>query len=390
MDILESLDLISELTAKHKRILSELKGITEKPKEEFTPGLKIRAGNLTVAAARLEEQIAEARKSGDAIEPAAIESGDGTRPDGHKGGASTKGALTVNEGARQWAHAAASQLVKAARDHGVKAVAAGSFDAPGMMRVGMVPMPVNPARLLDLLVDRQPIAGNEFEFLRQTVRTDAAAAVVDGDTKPTSTYTVTSIQDRARIYAHLSQAIPERVLQDHADIADFLNFEMSRGVLDALEADVVSGAAAQENVVGIVNTSGVGTTAFAVSIPNTLRKAYTASQVAKEAPTAWALNPADAENLDLLQTADGEYVIDGGAFQNIFKNLPVVVSTSVPSGKALLADWRMARLFVRQDLVLDFDRSGTLFTKNQVIARAEGRFGFALLRPSAFRVISTA
>ncbi|MFD9906557.1 phage major capsid protein [Streptomyces sp. NPDC059063] len=80
MDILEAIDLIGELTTKRDRILKELKGITDKPQAEFTPGLKIRAGNLTVAAARIEEQIAEARKASDGIDPAAVESGDGTRP----------------------------------------------------------------------------------------------------------------------------------------------------------------------------------------------------------------------------------------------------------------------------------------------------------------------
>lgn len=341
---------------------------------------------------KLNGEIDELKRVAEAAESAGHghESGDGAAPAGHKGGASMKGAATTREGARQWAQEAAQRLVKAARDRSVKAVVSGSYDAPNMVRTGAFPMPTNPARLLDLLVDRQPVSGNEFEFLRQTTRTDNAAAVADNATKPTSVYTLASIQDRVRVYAHLSEAVPERILLDHGDIADFLEMEMSRGVLDALEADIISGAVSQENVVGIVNTSGVGTTAYATSIPTTLRKAFTASQVAKEQPTAWAINPADAESLDLLTTADGEYVIDGGAYQNIFKNLPVVVTTSVPTGKAILADWRMSRLFVRQDMLLDFDRSGTLFEKNQIQARCEGRFGFALTRPAAFRVISTA
>lgn len=345
---------------------------------------------------RLGDEIKELQRVLDAAESGhGTESGDGANPDA-KGGSRGKGGAPYGrppgtaEQARAWAHAAADKLVKSARERGVKAVVTGSFDAPNMVHVGTVTMPANPSRLLDLLVDRQPLAGNEFEFLRQTARTDNAAAVADNATKPTSVYTLTSIQDRVRVYAHLSEAIPERILQDHGDIADFLEMEMSRGVLDALEGDIVSGAASAENVTGIVNTTGIGVTAYATSIPTTLRKGYTASQTAKEQPTAWALNPADAEALDLMTTADGEYIVDASAYSNVFKNLPVVVSTSVPSGKAILADWRLARLFVRQDMTLDFDRSGVLFQKNQIQARCEGRFGFALLRPSAFRVINTA
>lgn len=339
----------------------------------------------------LNDEISRLRSVADAAGSGyGYESGDGSRPTGYKGGVSVMGASSADEQGRAWAKAAADKLVKTARERDVKAVAAGSFDAPDMVRVGAFAMPANPNRLLDLLVNREAVVGNSYEFLRQTTRTDAAAAVADGDTKPSSTYTMTSVQDRVRVYAHLSEAVPERILVDHASITGFLEAEMFRGVVDALEADIVSGAASAENVTGIVNTSGVGTTAFATSIPTTLRKAYTASQVAKEQPTAWALNPADAETLDLFTTADGEYIVDSSAYSNVFKNLPVVVSTSVPTGKALLADWRMARLFVRQDVNLDFDRSGTLFQKNQVQARAEGRFGFNLLRPAAFRVVNTA
>ncbi|MYX17058.1 phage major capsid protein [Streptomyces sp. SID8374] len=294
-------------------------------------------------------------------------------------------------GAHQWAEDTAQALTKAAERNGVKALTSGSVDAPTMVRTGLFTMPTNPARLLDLIVNVQSVPGNEYEYLQQTVRTDNAAATPDSTTKPTSIYTVASKQDRVRVYAHLSEPVPLRLFADHKDLRPFLESEMSRGVLDALEADIVSGATGGENVVGILETSGVGTTAYSSSIPVTLRKALTAMQNAHEAPTAWALNPADAEVLDLLLTADGEYVggsADGGfAYINIFGNIPRVVTTSVPAGSALLADWSQCRLYVRQGTTIDVDASGALFDTNRAKFRAEGRFGFAVNRPAAFRVI---
>lgn len=265
-------------------------------------------------------------------------SGDGARRYESAPLGGTKGvAPSISQGSRQWAQEAAQVLTKAAEKHGVKALTSGAVDAPTMVRTGLFAMPTNPARLLDLIVGRQSVPGNEYEYLRQTVRTDNAAAVADFATKPTSIYTVASIPDRVRVYAHLSEAIPLRLFADHKDLSGFLESEMSRGVLDALEADIVSGATGGQNVVGILETSGVGTTAYNTSVPVTLRKARTAMENAHEAPTAWVLNPTDAEGLDLLTTADGEYVVDGSGYVNVFGDIPKIVSTSVPAGTALLA-----------------------------------------------------
>ncbi|MFZ4279240.1 phage major capsid protein [Streptomyces rhizosphaericola] len=342
---------------------------------------KIKALNARVAELKAMGHAAENLGGGNL-------SGDGARRYESAPLGGTKGvAPSIGQGSRQWAQEAAQVLTKAAEKHGVKALTSGAVDAPTMVRTGLFAMPTNPARLLDLIVDRQSVPGNEYEYLRQTVRTDNAAAVADFATKPTSIYTVASIPDRVRVYAHLSEAIPLRLFADHKDLSGFLESEMSRGVLDALEADIVSGATGGQNVVGILETSGVGTTAYNTSVPVTLRKARTAMENAHEAPTAWVLNPTDAEGLDLLTTADGEYVVDGSGYVNVFGNIPKIVSTSVPAGTALLADWNQCRLIVRQGTTIDADHSGALFDTNTVKLRAEGRFGFAVNRPAAFRVI---
>ncbi|MGC9539517.1 phage major capsid protein [Streptomyces sp. UG1] len=336
---------------------------------------------------RLNSEIDELR--GLKSRACGVEYGDGARLDvGHSYSGKLGGGSSITAaGVRDWAESTAKAMTKRADEFGTKALAAGSFDAPGMVRTGVFTTPTNPSRLLDLVIDRRQVPSNEFEYLRQTVRTDAAAAVADNAVKPTSTFTVTSIQDRVRVYAHLSEAVPQRIFADHREIERFLSDEMARGVLDALEADIVSGATGGENVVGILETSGIGSTAFSVSVPQTLRNARTAMEAAHEQPTAWVLHPDDAEVLDLLSTADGEYIVDSSGYANIFGNIPKVITTSVPSGTALLGDFRQATLYVRQDITLDVDNSGDLFKKNQLIMRGEGRFGWAVNRPAAFREI---
>ncbi|MFF0262589.1 phage major capsid protein [Streptomyces microflavus] len=338
----------------------------------------------------LSARVRELRTLGEAAASGAgAMSGDGNRPHGGFTGTTS---TSIADNSRDWANSTAELFSKAAARYGVKALTSGSVDAPGMVRTGIFTMPSNPGRLLDLIINRQSIPGNEFEFLRQTTRTDNAAAVVDNATKPTSVYTVTSVQDRARVYAHLSEAVPLRLFADHKDLRPFLESEMSRGVLDALEDDIINGATGGENVVGILETSGIATQAYdTLGFAQTLRKAVTAMQVAHEAPTAWAINPNDAEVLDLLLTGEGAYVgasANGGfGYLNVFGNIPRLVTTSVPAGTAILADWSACHLYVRQGTTIDVDASGVLFDKNQAKFRVEGRFGFAVNRPAAFMAV---
>ena len=69
----------------------------------------------------------------------------------------------------------------------------------------------------------------------------AAAPVADLATKPTSTFTVEAVQDRARVYAHLSQPLPLRIFWQIESIVSWLANEMAQGVYAAIEADAICG-----------------------------------------------------------------------------------------------------------------------------------------------------
>ncbi|MEH3133246.1 MAG: phage major capsid protein [Mycolicibacterium neoaurum] len=53
----------------------------------------------------------------------------------------------------------------------------------------------------------------------------------------------------------------------------------------------------------------------------------------------------------------------------------------------MIGDWNFAKLWVREDMRLDTDFGGELFTKNQFVLRAEMRVGCGPLRPTAFRAV---
>src|SRR5699024_7214658 len=120
------------------------------------------------------------------------------------------------------------------------AVVSGSIDVPSPILTEVAAM----ARKRDHLLAHFgsiTVSGNEYDYVRQTVRTNNAAPVADGALKPTSIYTVVEVSDRVRVLAHLSEPVPQRLFKDHASLQRFLEQEMSAGLIDAYEDQVVSG-----------------------------------------------------------------------------------------------------------------------------------------------------
>lgn len=307
---------------------------------------------------------------------------------GFGGGGQTARAKALNDRRSTWVKNTLDRIQKASASSGMKALTGGSIDVASPIETGIVPKASTPTRILDLISDRKAQIGgtNTFSFLRQTVRTNNANVVADDALKPTSIYTIAEVEDRCRVIAHLSEAFPKRYLDDHAELGDLLETEMEAGLYLALENQVVAGDGTGENMTGLLNTSGTLAQAYSSNVLQTLRKAVTTMTVVGETPTAWALNPTDAEAIDLLTDNEARHYYDGPQQQLTTApvwSLPVVQSLAIPAGTAVLANWDYVRLIVRENPQLDVDQSGDLFTHNQVKLRLEGRYGVALRRATA-------
>lgn len=315
---------------------------------------------------------------------------------GFDGGPTTKSAPVgyKERSAAKWAEGAAEAITKAMNrgGPGSKALIGGTVDVPRF--VGEVAETVGrPLSVLDLV--RKPNSpghgdGNAFSYLRQTARTNNATAVPDLATKPTSVYSFTDIESKYSTYAHLSEALPLRYISGDFDgLVEILRDQLAAGVLEAVEADIVSGPGTGDRFTGVLNTSGVQTQAATTGdILTTLSNARYKLVTSFQSPTGWVLNPTDAQRLELLRESGTT-----GAFQ--FKNgledaekflggFPIVQSVLMPAGTALLGDWRQVELLVREGNHVDIDTGGTLFEQNAFKARAEGRFGLKIGRPLAF------
>jgi HK97 family phage major capsid protein len=220
-------------------------------------------------------------------------------------------------------------------------------------------------------------------------------------------YQFDRVQDHARVIAHLSEPIPRQDLSDAPLLQSFIQSEMFFGLEQALEAQILNGDGVGENLTGLAHTAGIQTVPLVGSgndydLIVTLRRAITRLDANGLEGTGWVLNPSDYEAIELLATTDGALVLQGAgqtvpidrAARRLW-GLPVVCSVSCPVGVAWLADWTgSTKLYVREDARLDWSENtfdpnalgagvgASDFARNMIRFRAEGRFGFAVTRPS--------
>jgi HK97 family phage major capsid protein len=276
-----------------------------------------------------------------------------------------------------------------------------NIPAPAAVQQGM------PVASLRSLIPAEQTNGM-YAFLRQTLRTNNAAPVGAGALKPTSEYEYERVEERARVIAHLSQPIARQDIAD-APLIEVISSEMAFGLEMALTAQILAGTGVGENLTGLNATPGVQTSpllgATALNKIQTLRRAIVGLE-----GTGWVMAPSDWEAIELLADSGGALMLQGAdqripidsAARRLF-GIPVVATPSCTPGVAWLADFTgSTKLYVREEARLDWSENtwdpdalgsglgASDFARNLIRFRCEGRFGFAVTRPSGVVKISLA
>lgn len=293
--------------------------------------------------------------------------------------------------------------------YGFKAlVPSGSVVVPSLT-AGIVRTADRPRSLLQL-VPSDPLQGtDQYSFLRETVRTHAAAPVATGALKPTSVYSVERVDDTVKTIAHLSERIPRQTLADARLLQAYVEGSLREGVELGLEDQIVNGDGTGENLLGIDDTPNIQQQAFSATMLITTRKAVTKLEDVQITSGAFVLAPADWEWLELTADSAGNFILGDqipvDRAQRKLWGMPVVTSTTLTAGKGFLVDFAgSTKLWEREGVRVDwsestwdpaFDRGGgvlgaTDFERNMIRFRAEGRWGFAVTRPAGVVEIDTA
>jgi HK97 family phage major capsid protein len=276
---------------------------------------------------------------------------------------------------------------------------AGTLTRPqflGLQEPGLV----RPLVLRDL-VTVLPTESEAIEYVREDVRTSNARVVPEADqlahvgdetaTKPEGGLTFTPVIDTVRLIGEWV-AVTTKILQDAPQLRGYIDEYLLFDLQLELEDQMIAGTGG-DDFVGILNTPGIQTIAApgaGTTALDNLRKAITLIQVnALAQPSAIALSPADSQNIDLLKkNNEVNNFVGSGPFgyqanQPIW-GLPRIVIPGLPTGRALVGDFRRAVLYDRSQAQILVGTVGDDFIRNIRRILAEGRWGFGVRRPKAF------
>jgi HK97 family phage major capsid protein len=267
--------------------------------------------------------------------------------------------------------------------------------APGAVAVGTVSMSLpalagEDAALTSFLqaLPSSTTDDNQISYLREVTRTHAAAVVVSGGTKPTSTYELERIDAPLQVIAHLSGPHSKYWFTDAPALRQYLDTVMRQGLRIAAELAVLGDVG--DDVEGLLEVSGrvvlpltVGDDQLAAA-----RRAQTSLEIqnfnAQEG--VFIFHPSDWEDMDLIEaTGSGEYKKgDASPIQRPGRTLwgtPVALSTAATAGTGVLV-WRPAVTFVEHSEGAQIEISDAAgFSTNEVLIRAEFRAQLAIHNP---------
>lgn len=216
----------------------------------------------------------------------------------------------------------------------------------------------------------------------------AGAGQVEGK-KAQSDMVLEKVNETVKTVAHWMPAT-KRALSDAAQLRTLIDAFLLYGLNEELEDQIINGDGTGEDFEGVLAVDGVQAQAFDTDIITTIRKAITKVRVnGKARVNGVALHPNDDERLDLAKDLEGRFYFGGPVEEGISRvwGRPRVVSEAVPEGSAIVADWRFAVLWDREDAAVQAtDSHADFFIRNLIAILAELRAAFGILRPPAFCV----
>jgi len=264
-----------------------------------------------------------------------------------------------------------------------------------------------PLTLIDIITNGSTTS-DAIEYVRVTSTTNNAAPVPEatssaaptapggagalvlnagGGYKPESGMALQKVSTTVKTIAHWLPAT-KRAIADAGQMRTLIDEFLRYGLAEELEDQVMNGDGSGENFEGLNTVSGTQSQAYDTNILTTLRKAKTKVRtVGRSRATAYVMNPADWEKVDLLQDNEARYYFGGPARegQPTVWGLPVVECEAVTEGAPWVGDWRKAVRWSREQANISVtDSHADFFIRNLVAILGEQRDAFGVLQPNAF------
>jgi hypothetical protein len=261
----------------------------------------------------------------------------------------------------------------------------GQLGAPLVQAIGLRPWPAD--------------GGRAVTYLRQSARVNRAAiwrygAAADGSdtpTKPITDLTTIAVEANAEVIAHMASPVKRIDLADFGGLQGWVQSELNYGLVQALEAAVLTAAGPEPAMTGLLVLPGTTAVAAAADAVATIVAAKTAlANLGYGEGISAAMNPADWEAVVLTKTTQGAYVYAGPPGSNappsIF-GIPIIASPNLPAKKAVVSNFRQAvAVYERENVTVTWGTTGTEFAQNLLSAVCEGRYALTVPQPGAIAV----
>lgn len=235
-------------------------------------------------------------------------------------------------------------------------------------------------------------------FVRETSYTQAATAVAEEGQKQEASFDLEEVDAGVKKIAVLGR-VSDEMFADFPQVRDYVNQRLVFMVQSLEDNHLLNGDGTSTKITGVLSTSGIQTEAAGASANplEAIHKAITkVRSVGFFQPDSIVMHPNDWQDARLMKDGSGQYYA-GGPFGGTYGvggytamgplwGLPVVVTTAIAEGTALVGAFRLGgQLFRREGIRVETTNSDASdFAYNRICIRVEERLTLAVYRPLAF------
>jgi HK97 family phage major capsid protein len=233
-----------------------------------------------------------------------------------------------------------------------------------------------------------PTSSASIDYAQQTTRTNNAAVVAEGATKPTSNYVWTQINAVVRTVAHIAK-LTRQAIDDAVQLQGEIDSEMRYGLALSEEGELLSGDGTGQHLTGLIPNATAYAPALSLAdltMIDVLRLALLQAELALYPSDGIVLNPADWAGIELTKTSQGAYIF-ANPMQLAGPRLwgkPVVSTPAQTIRKFLAGGLKLQTLYDRMapEVVIASENEDD-FIKNLYTMRCEERLALAIKKPGA-------
>lgn len=242
------------------------------------------------------------------------------------------------------------------------------------------------------LVRSVPTTSNSFEYVVETGFTNNADIVPEGSYKPESAIAFDLETESVKTIAHWIP-VSRQARDDISILMDHIDNRLLLGLRQVEESQFLYGAGGTDIQGLLTNGNRQEYDQADVATDNkmdAIRRAVTKIQLEYMQPTGVVVHPNDWEDMCLSKDDESRYlwgvVVPSNQMgpESLWR-LPVVVTTSINEGTALVGAFNQAVIYDREQASIRMaDQHSDFFIRNMFVLLAEERLAMINFRPAAF------